>query len=1285
MHKYTILISLLFAIFVANAQNKNTIDINWQGSENILSSEGELIKVPLPTDGFIDRELALPFVTIRIPLASAANRLNLKIIVSESFLSEFPHLENTGAKPKHEIRYSTENKKHYANIKLIPVYAKDGKIFLVKSFDLEYNIYSVKTEEIQSFVYKKHSVLKDGRWFRLRIEEDGLYKITYDELKEYGLNPDNIDPANIRLYGNGGDMLSHANYAFRYDDLHENAIKVIGEEDGSFDPEDYILFFGDGPDHWALHHEKLKTALKSETLASTDNPEFNPYLESGSYRLYPNLYNDYSYYFLTTDLGPGLRIQDDPQPLKPANTEVRQFLNYQGYNRDNLNLAHTGKLWFDKELFDETSQSFSFNFPHLIKDKRISMRTAAATRAFEPSTFTYKHENNEIGAINFKALKADQRRFIYAFYDDIQTYYTTDNGIFDFVADYDQPEASAIAWTDFVEYNVFERLVFRNNGFLFRDTESVSDTSVSRFVLESAPEKLAIWDVTDRLRPKNITYSLNNQNIEFTAETNTLREFFAFDVENAARKAEFVEEVPNQDLHSIEAQDIVIVTHPLFRPYAEELAEFHRNVDGFDVLVVEPQQIYNEFSSGAQDPMAIRLLMKMMYDRSNDPRKPGYLILYGDGSYDPKNRISPNHNFIPTVQAENSLNVANTYVTDDFYGLLDDNEGDTIYGQSVDIGIGRLIASSQEEAETINDKIFRFAEKSDSTRGIWRNTICLVADDSDKNLHLKQAEYLSDIITEESPFINLNKIYSDSYTIEKTTSGIINPGAKEAIKNQVEEGALVINYTGHGGELGWSGEAILDNTDIFNWRNINKMPLFITATCEFSRFDNPSLKSAGEYVFLEEQGGGYALFTTTRLAYATTNSGFNRAVYRNILTPKRGYEDLRIGDIFRFSKNENGNIDKLLNIVILGDPALKLPIPERDIQVKKIINLYSGQQTSEINGGSKIRLEGKIYHNNVHDAGFNGTVQIQLYDHVKTYQTLGQDNESYVADYQLQKDILFESCAIVTKGSFDAEMVIPNELHDNLSKGKLSFYAFSETSEAKGFDTTFLLGGTDPLAPPDTEGPKISLKLNDTNFTDGANTIPDVLLIAELSDESGINRGTQIGKDIIASLDQNNTPIVLNDYFVQKEGDYTQGSIRFPFTGLSEGPHIIRLKAWDTQNNSSEASITFKVIMKGNNMLITNLEVKPNPFSTETKIRFDHNLPPGLIHINFLVYDIEGRLVSAFERATHTAGKSIEPVVWNGTGLNGNKLPQGFYVCAMRIKNEYGDENTYYQKIIITN
>ena len=223
------------------------------------------------------------------------------------------------------------------------------------------------------------------------------------------------------------------------------------------------------------------------------------------------------------------------------------------------------------------------------------------------------------------------------------------------------------------------------------------------------------------------------------------------------------------------------------------------------------------------------------------------------------------------------------------------------------------------------------------------------------------------------------------------------------------------------------------------------------------------------------------------------------------------------------------------------------------------------------------------------------------------------------------------------------------------------------------------------MAPLDTEGLKITLKLNDDNFSDGDNTNTDVLLIADLSDESGINRGTQIGKDIIATLDQNNTPIVLNDYFVQKEGDYTQGSIRFPFTGLSQGPHITRLKAWDTQNNSSEASISFNVIVEGSNMHITNLEVRPNPFSGETKIRFDHDLPPGLIQIDFLVYDIQGRLVSAFERSTHTAGKSIEPVVWNGTGLNGSKLPQGFYTCAMRIENEYGDESTYYQKIIITN
>jgi len=1280
MHKYLTLTLILFGLTVFG-QNSKTIDIQWSGTEKSINSLGIESEVPLASDGFIDDEKALPYIYYRILLPSKENKIRLTLKAIKSQETTFSTDKLDGASILHSVQYTYQNHRKYANIKIYPLIETNGKTQLLQSIKIDYAVFTDKEAIAAASRYYEHSVLKEGQWFRFMIKKDGLHKITYNDLVHFGLDPESIDPGSIRIYGNGGDMLSTSNNAFRHDDLYENAIMVIGEEDGRFDENDLILFYGDSPVKWDLHKYKIKSTHKVQ-MASTENPELDPFLSSGAFRFSPHLYDTAAYYFLTVDKGPGLRVQTQETPQEEANYQTSQSLSRQVYSEENYNLAHTGNVWFSEIFEDANDHIYSFQFPNLLPERPLRIRTAAASRSYDISTFRFFNGQDSITGIYYPELTAQKRQYIYGFYEETSKSFYSNDGNISLNIRYSRPEINSKGWIDYVEINAFENIVFDGKELFFRNIECIGDTIITKFSVGNASENTIIWDITNPQRPESISYSINNGIAEFLSKTDTLKEFYAFNTEQAAQEVVFIEEVENQDLHGIPVQDMVILTHPDFRAQAEELANFHRTTDQFDVLVVEPQQIYNEFSSGSQDPMAIRLLMKMMYDRSENIRKPGYLLLLGDGSYDPKGRISPNHNFIPTVQSDNSLNIANSFVTDDFYGLLDDEEGDSIHGQSVDIGIGRFPVLSVEEAEKCNEKIFHYHSKTDSTRGHWRNSICLVADDADRNLHLNQAEDLADIITETASFINLNKIYSDAYIISNTSAGKLNAGAKEAIHDQMNKGCLVMNYTGHGGELGWSAEDILDNSDIFSWRNENTMPLFITATCEFSRYDNPWLKSAGEYVFLQPYGGAIAMFTTTRLAYATSNSGFNKAVYDNMFSPNENYKDLRLGDLLRFSKNDKGNNDKILNITLLGDPALRLPVAPKEVVIRDITNMYDGNETTLLQGKSKLQLNGEILSGGAPDEHFNGQVSITVYDRLKNYRTLGQDAESYPVDFSLQKDILHQGEAIVRNGRFEHIFMMPSDINPELSQCKISFYAIDSLTEAKGTDTTFSIGGIDPLAPIDDAGPEILLKINNQYFESGDPVNEDALLLANLSDESGINPGNNLGKDILLRLDNDDNTIILNDYFRQNTTNYASGTISFSLTGLSAGEHFLRLKAWDNQNNSSESTISFYVVDDAE-MDISNLQAQPNPFKEYTEISFDHELPPGPLDLKIKAFDMHGRLVTDIETSTYTRGKSIEPIRWYGTNSGGSKLPQGFYVLEITIKNQYNKEIVVHQKVII--
>ncbi|MEZ5083557.1 MAG: type IX secretion system sortase PorU [Bacteroidales bacterium] len=729
--------------------------------------------------------------------------------------------------------------------------------------------------------------------------------------------------------------------------------------------------------------------------------------------------------------------------------------------------------------------------------------------------------------------------------------------------------------------------------------------------------------------------------------------------------------------------DYVIVTHPLFREQAEQLKLLHETVDGFKTLLTEPEQIYNEFSSGKQDPTAIRDMMKMFYEKYPD-NNPRYLLLFGDGSFDLKDRIEHNTNFIPTFQTEESLTISSSYVVDDYFGILDDDEGEDAHGY-LDIGIGRIPSQTIEEAQTVVDKIVRYVAGGGQQFGEWRNTICVIADDEDGNLHLEQADSLADGLGFVPKVFNKVKVYLDAFQQEKSPSGERYPDVHKKIKDQVNTGALLVNYIGHGGTGGWAHERVLQQPDILNWSNIEKLPVFITATCEFTRFDEPEIYSGGELVLLNPNGGGIALFTTTRLAYAQSNFRLNERIYARAFTPVNGKMPY-LGDLIRESKPPSQLTTR--NFVLLGDPAIRMAYPEYKIITKSINGktLEVGEYiTDTLKSLQEITVIGEI--NNLDGQlmnDFNGIILPTVYDKSTIYKTIGNDAASYPVEFTNQDKILWKGTVSVSNGQFTFSFILPRDMALNFGSGKISYYAFSESHDASGEFSSFIIGGIDENATVDNTGPQIDLFLNNLYFKSGDQTHENPLMLVFLNDENGINLSTNgIGHNITAVLnDDHSNAIQLNKYYVADTNSYKGGSIEYPFYNLPDGTYTLTVKAWDSYNNSSEETITFVI---NRNALLQLSQVKnfPNPFTDHTTFSFKHTKPGEQLSILLEIVDLTGNYITAYETKITSESTELPFLVWNATNEGGSRVESGVYIYVLTITDEQGQVSKQRQKLIV--
>jgi hypothetical protein len=1243
---------------------------NYRVETGMLGPDISFPQLRFDNAGLDDRFGMLPVYSYRFRLPDADRHVSVSIITKNE--SKFEHPDINGAADIDLVGTDYQMRTDiiliegnpYAEIILLPIRSPDNNIInVLDSCLLQISVTEVASSRAPAGDFTFNSVLSTGKWYRLATRNYGMYQITYAQLEEMGIDPGSIDPATIRIFGNGNGVLPEINSVERYDDLLENAIYVHGEDDGSFDEGDYILFYGQAAVEW----------------------KYTSFGGFGYFEHNPNPYTDWTYYFLNFNDAPGRRVADvDNSGLTPT-AFVTAFSDYAYHENDTVNILKTGREWYGEQFSDITSREYKFSFPNIVQDYKMSIKTSVVARSTQESNFYFYYGDEQV--IDAGVPKIIPGTTIYAWTDSPDS-----TGVYPVLGDditlrveYNKPVSTSVGWMDYIAINARRELRFTPPSLSFRDHLSYGAGEIVQFTISSATDDLEVWDVTDPINATRQQGVSAGGSFTFNAPAEEIREYIAFDG-SGFEQPEFIEEVKNQNLHSYEAVDYVVLTHPDFMDQAQRMLMLHQQFDGMSGFIVTPQEIYNEFSSGKQDPSAIRDFMRMLYDRIQGDPGSFYLLLLGDASYDYKDRVPDNTNYIPAYQSEESLKLGYSFVTDDFFGLLDPSEGSNAYGKSVDIGIGRFPVHNIEQAEAMVDKVEAYLTMKPQVLAPWRNDIYFVADDEDQNLHFNQAEKLQEMVDTGYKEFNRLKIYYDAFPQVSSSSGTKYPAVNEAIDRMVDGGALIVNYTGHGGEAGWSQEGTLNIPMINQWDNHDRLPLFITATCEFTRYDDPGLISAGEYVFLNPTGGGIGLLTTSRLAWADPNFRLNKAVYK-FMFQRPGGEHYRIGDIVRLAKTDQNNGVNIKNFVLMGDPAMRLAYPECYVETTIIDGEKVRLIPDTLVSLSESKLEGILLDVNgdtLHD--FNGLLFARIFDKDLKMSTLGNDYSSVPATFYAQGPTLFDGRATISDGQFELDLFMPENMNTDIGFGKVSYYAYDTTDhrDAYGY-LKILVGGVDPNPPIDNSGPDLDLFMNNTDFVSGGLTDSEPVFLARLFDEHGISfTGNGIGRDITLILDGDpSTSVVLNDIYSPDIDTYKSGWVSYPLSGLEDGKHSLTLKAWDNMNNASEATIEFEVNVDGP-LALSGVMNYPNPFSNLTYFVFDHNKPGNRFDVEISIFNLQGQLVQTLRTSNAADGLSIGPVAWDGTDSRGNVLSRGMYIYRLFVTDEQGAQYVQTSKLLFT-
>ncbi|MCG7857555.1 type IX secretion system sortase PorU [Flavihumibacter sediminis] len=1108
--------------------------------------------------------------------------------------------------------------------------------------------------------YSAHSVLASGKWFQLGIPETGVYRLNAGQIVQMGFTIP-LPSREIRLYGNRIQLAGEANNSDYADDLQEMAILVNDGGDGSFDAADHLLFYAKGPHPW-----------ERDTVLRTFNRR-------------TNIYSYTAYVYLTMG-GNGKRINS---PLLPQ-TADHQLNNYQyryHYEKDTFNLLSSGQQWFGERFLADgiTSARFSIPFSSPVAGSEVHIMSQVAARAVgSSSSFAITLGGQNLFTQTVAAVSSSNLDLFARENRQGGTLILPDNAgnSLEIVYQFQSANSSAIGWLDnFSVLATCELKIVAGRQLDFRSWTGIGKGQTARYSL-SASADARVWRVSNALEPVEISFVRANDSLHFNDHHEKPEEYIAF---SQPMEPVLKGVVNNQDLHGEEIPEMVIITPPQLEIAANRLANWHRQHDGLSCLVVNTEEVYHEFGAGQPSPTAIRNFLKMFYDRAgaDTSRSPRFLLLFGDANYDFKGKQG-GRNGVPSYQSSFSLDPLSSYVSDDYFGFLDDHEdiNSGLITNLLDLSIGRIPVSDLQSANHYIDKIIAYHDPA--VMGEWRNELLLIADDEDNNLHLQDAEDIAGVALATNPGILQQKVYLDAFPQQSDAGGSRYPAVNQELAERMQKGVLIWNYSGHGGFRRLAEEVVLDRDIVDGWEQGGKLPLFITATCDFAPFDNPAINSLGEYLLLKPVGGAIALMTTTRLVFAFSNRIMNRNYLQAALEPQLGGHFRSLGQAVMAAKNRtyqtSGDIFNNRKFLLLGDPAMTLAFPRHQVITTHVKGKPVGSGTDTLKALQEVKVEGIISDGNGQILnGFNGTVFPQVLDRPYEIKTLGNDPGSPVQTFEVQDRSIFRGKATVINGKFSFSFLVPKDINYPVGSVRISYYAMSEAEDARGSYSNMVIAGS-VIPPSDNEGPAIRIWLNDSSFRDGATVGASSLLMVSLADSSGINvLGNGIGHDI--SLIINNDPaseIILNRFFEADADTYKSGKLFYRLPELPEGSYSLRIKAWDLLNNSSEKTISFKV---RDELLVEALGIWPNPSSGAVSFAISTNRQNGSLQAEMDIFSINGQLLKKIN-GTIIVSANRSYMDWNGADQQGKRLAPGIYVCRLRVRTANGKEAVAVSKLL---
>ncbi|MCQ4034395.1 type IX secretion system sortase PorU [Kaistella montana] len=1281
--------TFVFIIFLICLTTAQTVKIQWQGSKKIDYGSYQLT-VPYFQDDAFSYENGNVYYSNKGKFSgknqTVTNLVWEKVSQKELFDLSIYNISNTDQAgiSNYTNPYTQEIT---SNVKVAALKSEKGNIYRLTSFTIANSTESTQPSSMLSGkIGTTDNPLKSGNFYKIKVNKSGIFKITAQFLRDNGINPANINPKNFRIYGNGGVMLPEHNLDFRYSALQENAIQVVGEEDGAWNDGDYALFYAQGPHGFNLYKNyDYPNGIGSRRIDTRTDKPYN----------FVNIYEDYAYYFINFDLGPGKRVQETDQAVN--SNIISRYDDFQFINEEKFNLMKIGRIWTGDVISGTKTLSFTTKSPIQSSDViRYRSRVLGYQSAGNQITTTINNQNPGISSI----FPTEKKEAIPLVYNGTVTNLQGNQLTFNFTPN-TAANPNGKFYFDYAEVQYKEDLKFNNSQMNFRSYDiNEGSSELYTFNISDASAIEQVWQVSDITNAsKKVNKSGSNSTFSFgylANNTQFVNEFVAFKNSDAYVPA-FVGKIENQDLSGLQNIDYLMITSSEMMGQAQRLANYYQ--DKYNVAVVDVNKIYNEFSSGSKDITAIRDFATKL----NTPTgKLKYMFILGDTSYDFRGRNHPGSDIVPSYQSEESGDYANSFVTDDYYTMTSPQLANNVLISSSlpDLPVGRLPAANLSEAKLLIDKALAYNNAlpgQPSPFGEWRMKLDFVVDDdadnqfpfhNTMNASLVNVFETGDLRKE----YNVRKLYLDAFTAQTSAGGQRYPQINQAIANDVGN-SLYLFYFGHGGINGWAQERVLTLDEIQNFNNYNnvyaRFPLVSTITCEFTLWDDPATFSAGEQVMKSKQGGASMMLTSSRAIGVGYGEVFTTIFTRHLFNLVND-DFTSLGDAFLKAKIEKGAHADHLKVNLLGDPATKMSRPKRLLTIDNIESPVPGQ----LRALDFVKVKGRINKaDGTIDNTFNGRVAINIFDKRLNKKTLNNDGVpkmNPVLNYTEEGGSIVKSSGQAVNGTFTVEFYVPKDINYEIGDGRILAYADNKVFDVFS-NQVQKIGGINPDGINDNEAPKVQLYMNNTNFADGGITDQNPMLLACVTDDKGINStGSGIGHDITVVLDgQIINTVALNDFYFSGDGngctnpslsDYQKGNVSYPFRNLSPGAHQLTFKVWDINNNATTQTLNFMVKDETNQNLIVNKLLNwPNPFTSKTYVQFEHNCD-DILDVNVQIYTITGKLVKTistsvtaelFYQGYRTPRTAIE---WDGKDDFGDAVGKGTYIFKIFAKSQNQDK-----------